>query len=431
MATTIDVSFFNSFYIKSSDANDNWHIEESRIKGDFNAVQVDIGVRAYIIDEDFTEERRKNALIYSGVFNSRTGINNTNQFSPAEAITKSVNSANGSIQKLFAEETNLIILQEDKVSRALINKDAIFSAEGGGTVTSSKLVIGQIIPFVGKYGISKNPESFASFGNRKYFADKNRGLILRLSSGQGGGDGLTPISEYGMRSFFRDNLKDSSKVVGMFDNYHKSFIVSLQKDNGSYETVSFSDAINGWTSRHDYKPSQGFSLSNKFYTFNNSDIWNHYDRSAVDYGRYYGTSVVPSTVTFVVNSNAVQENVFYSISYEGTSLWELNDIKTNTDDRVLSGTEEFLDKANNVANSETSTVIGYIGASIFTKRNNRYYAELQNSSPIVSGEIYDVDNNLDVTGIKGNFVKATFSTTSNNKKQELFSTNTVFNNVLI
>ena len=125
MATTIDVSFFNSFYIKSSDANDNWHIEESRIKGDFNAVQVDIGVRAYIIDEDFTEERRKNALIYSGVFNSRTGINNTNQFSPAEAITKSVNSANGSIQKLFAEETNLIILQEDKVSRALINKDAM------------------------------------------------------------------------------------------------------------------------------------------------------------------------------------------------------------------------------------------------------------------------------------------------------------------
>ena len=54
----------------------------------------------------------------------------------ADDIVKSVDPANGSIQKLYAEDTNLNIFQELKISRALIDKDAIYSAEGGGTVTS-------------------------------------------------------------------------------------------------------------------------------------------------------------------------------------------------------------------------------------------------------------------------------------------------------
>ena len=128
MATTLDISYFNSFYIKSSSGSQAWHIEESRMKGGFNEVSLDLGVKAYAINEDYAVEHRKNAMIYSGVINSRTGVNETNQFNMALPITKAVNSANGSIQKLHAEETNLLIMQEDKVSKALIDKDAIFSA---------------------------------------------------------------------------------------------------------------------------------------------------------------------------------------------------------------------------------------------------------------------------------------------------------------
>ena len=90
-----------------------------------------------------------------------------------------------------------------KISRALIDKDAIYAAEGGGTVTSSNLVIGQIQPYVGQYGISTNPESFAFFGRRRYCADKNRNAVLRISN-----DGITEISKYGMSDFFRDELRN-------------------------------------------------------------------------------------------------------------------------------------------------------------------------------------------------------------------------------
>ena len=66
-------------------------------------------------------------MIYSGIFNSRTGINDTNVFSVGEDITRSVDPANGSIQRLYAEDTNLIIFQENKVSRAPIDKDIIYT----------------------------------------------------------------------------------------------------------------------------------------------------------------------------------------------------------------------------------------------------------------------------------------------------------------
>ena len=104
---------------------DDWYVEEARIRGGYNNTSVDFGVKAYIVEDTFKQQHRLSSLIYSGIFNSRTGINNTNQFSVGQDITRSADPANGSIQKLYAEDTNLIIFQEDKVSRALIDKDAI------------------------------------------------------------------------------------------------------------------------------------------------------------------------------------------------------------------------------------------------------------------------------------------------------------------
>ena len=196
----------------------NWFAEESRIRGGYNNVQTDLGVKAYINEENPLQQFRENALIYSGSFNSATSFNETNVFSTSESITKALDPINGSIQRLYAEDTNLIVFQENKVSRALIDKDAIYSAEGGGSVTSSNLVIGQFVPYVGDYGISKNPESFAVYGFRKYFTDRYRNAVMRLSR-----DGLTEISNYGMVDWFRDEL---TKIGD--DNFEASTSTILQ-----------------------------------------------------------------------------------------------------------------------------------------------------------------------------------------------------------
>lgn len=203
----------------ATSSNYQWYLEESRIRGGYNNTEVGYGVRAYITETNDEEIVSSNSLIYSGVLNSLTSFNETNVFSIGESITKSVDPSYGSIQKLYTTDGNLLIMQEDKVSRALIDKSAIYSAQGDANVTSSDLVIGQIIPYGGEYGISKHPESFGIKGYRAYWADQSRGLMLRLSR-----DGITEISDYGLRDDFRDNLAAATSDYKVSDL--QSFSVS-------------------------------------------------------------------------------------------------------------------------------------------------------------------------------------------------------------
>ena len=198
-------------------------LESNRIQDGFNNMFITNGVKASTtVQETYQEEHRKHGIIYSGLYNSNSGINNLNQFIMAEKITKDLNPTYGSIQKLFSRDTDLIAFCEDKVLRILANKDAVFNADGSAQLTSNQNVLGQAVPFQGEYGISKNPESFASESYRAYFTDKQRGAVLRLSK-----DGLTPISKAGMHDWFRDNLSKHTSLVGTYDSYKENYNITL------------------------------------------------------------------------------------------------------------------------------------------------------------------------------------------------------------
>ena len=381
---------------------DDWYIEEARIRGGYNNTSVDFGVKAYIVEDTFKQQHRISSLIYSGIFNSRTGVNNTNQFSVGQDITRSADPANGSIQKLYAEDTNLIIFQEDKVSRALIDKDAIYSAEGNASITSSLQVIGQIVAYAGEYGISTNPESFAVYGYRKYFTDKKRGCVLRLSA-----DGITEISSYGMHDFFRDELANATKIIGGWNSHTKDYVLSIQGTEvgdplptdpvtyEGYKTITFDEGVLGWTSFSSYKPSYVFSLSNVFYTFNqdidvNNNLGRLYQHYLGNYGQFYGTTY-NSDVTIVLNSNPSVVKNFKTINYEGGLGWELESMVASSSDKTLPiGKYVFQD---NLASLETQ-----IWSNTFKKKEDKYFANLINNSPAVNGEIL---YGADMSGIKG------------------------------
>ena len=370
------------------DAND-WYIEEARIRGGYNNTSVDFGVKAYIVEDTFKQQHRISSLIYSGIFNSRTGVNNTNQFSVGQDITRSADPANGSIQKLYAEDTNLIIFQEDKVSKALIDKDAIYSAEGNASITSSLQVIGQIVAYAGEYGISTNPESFAVYGYRKYFTDKKRGAVLRLSR-----DGMTEISSYGMHDFFRDELADATKVVGGWNSHTKDYVLSLQT-NSDYKTATFDEGVLGWTSFSSYKPSHIFSLSNVFYTFNqdvdiNSNLGRLYQHYLGPYAKFYGVTY-GSDVTIVLNSQPSVVKNFKTINYEGGPGWELESM-------IASSTDKTLPIGKYVFQENLASLENQIWSNTFKKKEDKYFANLINNSPATNGEIL---YGADMSGIKG------------------------------
>ena len=117
MAYILEVDYYNCFILKDTDST--FHVEESRIKGGYNNTAMDYGVRAHITDENYKgEEVRENTIIYSGIYNSRTGVNNTNQFPIDKSITVSLDIQQGGIYRLFAEDQALNIFQT-KFSRKL------------------------------------------------------------------------------------------------------------------------------------------------------------------------------------------------------------------------------------------------------------------------------------------------------------------------
>ena len=265
---TIDVVFFNCYLLTFSTGT---HVELNRLRAGFNEKFFDVGVRAYVVKENFAEERRFNTLIHSsGLFNSRTNINYINQFNESEGgLTISLDPQDGSVQKLFADDTQIVIAQEDKISRSPINKDFIYSAEGGAIpVTSNTQFLGTIAPYAGEFGISKDPQSFAAFGYAKYFTDKSRGTVLRLSQ-----NGLVEISNAGMSDFFRDALKTATEIIGSYDEYHGLYNLTIIGEGyqgnddtniatagNNYFTLSFDENSKGWSSFKSFKQEGGISF---------------------------------------------------------------------------------------------------------------------------------------------------------------------------
>jgi hypothetical protein len=542
----------NQFYSETNGSN--WIVEESRIRGGYNNTQVDFGVRAYLKEDSNNIKHRKSSLIYSGVINSRTNINNTNVFSIAEDITKTVDPHNGSVQLIHAMDNNLTIFQENKVSQGLVDKDAIYSAEGTPLNTVSNVVIGQVTPYVGDYGISRNPESFAVFGFRRYFADKDRNSVMRLSR-----DGLTEISQYGMKDYFRDEFSkiqekkqvntigyvldydassgtivqgpqvsqagglaiptplgawvklvnrgeddfsditvgsqvqinldptgsgtwttinsfvtgtgtisvsgssfyavylsngplqvyspgvstvpqirfshyEKDKIEGGFDNYKNNYILSIQRHSGSknidntsdyYNTLAFSERVNGWTTFYTYRPTFIFSLKSNLYTAKNGFLYLHYDEQA-SANEYYG---VPnnSSIEFVFNSSPSINKNFKTINYEGSSGWQVDSFISDTY-TVQPNVDESLDQTNIVKSYEEGlyTENGIPYRSGFYLKENKYYANLVNNSEATPGEVVFGSS---MTGIKGYFATVKLSTDSTTRPggtKELFAVSTEF-----
>ncbi len=350
----VSLDWFNCYVF-----GDDIGVESDRIRDDFNAVTIDNGpkVSTTVIEGRYKEERRKNGLIFSGIYNSMSGINNLNQFIIGEGNIKELNPSYGSIQKLHTRDTDLITLCENKVLKVLANKDALFNADGNLNLTSSTNVLGQAVPFVGEYGISKNPESFASESYRAYFTDAKRGAVLRLSR-----DGLTPIHEFGMRNWFADYFiqdektmrqegLDKNYVIGSYDAKKKHYNVTF-----SDLTVSFSEDAKGWvsfksmasrikqydesilhTSQNYPVDFAGVSLNNMYYTFREGKFWLSHNNQT--YNNFYNYQLA-SSISVVLNDTPEVVKSFNTLNYEGSDS-KIDQITTSVVNGVTYNDQEY------------------------------------------------------------------------------------------
>ncbi len=197
--------------------------ESYRIRDDFNSYTMEYSLRAATTTENYGQERVKNALTYSGVYQVTSGLNKLNEFNLSNANFKYLDQDFGSIQKLYSRDTDLVVFQENKVSKVLYEKNLLSDSVGGGTIASIPQVLGTQISYSGEYGISTNPESFAEWGNNVFFVDQRRNAALRL-----GQDGMFEISSQGMKDWFRDLFiaDGSTQKIGAYDPYHNMYVLT-------------------------------------------------------------------------------------------------------------------------------------------------------------------------------------------------------------
>ena len=290
-------------------------VESDRIRDDFNAPQIDNGVKVSATVDNFGEENKASSLIFSGLYNTTSGVNDLNEFNMGEKIIKDLNPEYGSVQALktraLAGSTDVVVLCEDRILKVLSNKDAVFNADGNPQLVATNAVLGQVSTFVGEYGVSKNPESVASDQYRLYFTDKQRGAVLRLSM-----DGLTPISNVGMKQFFRTYLGNASstdKFIGSFDQVNGEYNLTFDQDlpDESGPTISFNEASKGWVSFKSFKPDQAVSVSGKYFSCDGPLLRLHYHPFSNGY-------LSPCSIDVVFNDMPSSVKSFKSIVYEGT-----------------------------------------------------------------------------------------------------------------
>ena len=339
---SVGLSYFNCFSFGNG-------VESNRIRDDFNQQFIKNGVKASTtLQEQYLEDRRTSGLIFSGLYNKNTSLNDLNQFIMAEKITKELEPTYGSIQKLFARDSDLIALCEDKIVQIFADKDAIFNADGNPQLVASNRVLGQSRPFVGEYGISKNPETFASASYRAYFADKQRGAVLRLSM-----DGLTPISDAGMKDWFRDKLKGNYfNIIGSYDTNKDHYNITFDsgdnfnstvnfKEEESSVTVSYKESVKGWVSFKGFIQESGVSCVNTYFTIRNGNLYAH---DNIMYNQFYGDGQ-NSYITSVFNNSPTTVKHFNTLNYDGQQGWICDFFNTDLhDDGQTLG--DFINKEN-------------------------------------------------------------------------------------
>jgi len=188
-----------------------------------------LGSRIYTTDEqEYKEAHRFADLTYSGVYNEENNINKLNEFNLGLLNFKPLERTFGTIQKLFGRETDILTLQEDRISYVLQGKEMITGATGGSALVTVPEILGKQVARVEEYGISNNPESFVQWGADKYFTDAKRGAVIQLKGSAAQNEKLTVISEQGMRTWFRDLFIDSfdTQKLGGFDPYMDEYVLS-------------------------------------------------------------------------------------------------------------------------------------------------------------------------------------------------------------
>ena len=297
----------------------NTGLETCRIKDAFNAPVMRYSPRVTSIIENYEEEDKFASLTYSGVFQATTSINRLNEFNLSLANFKNLDKRYGSVQKLKARDTDLLTLHQDKITSVLYGKNLLYDAVGGSQIASIPEVLGNQIAYPGEFGISDNPESFATWGDVCYFADEKRGTVLKLI-----GSEVIPISTQGMGSFWIDTMRDNPAnfKFGGFDPYNGLYVISLSDRQRQYCNLSINPSTKNVTSSMSNGPVFMFSINSLSPSWNVSIIDNGFGTNWVTPQFINGSYSQLIYANYTVNISGAPRSIIFRVTYCNGTLFK-------------------------------------------------------------------------------------------------------------
>jgi len=204
-------------------------VESYKIRDSVVGRRMTLGNRVTSVSaQDYKASRRYSDITYSGIYNNESNVNKLNEFNLGLINYKRLEESFGPGYFLDGRQTDVLVLQEDKISYVLAGKNLLSDATGGSAITSVPEVLGTQVARIEEYGISYHPESFAKFGAYKFFTDAKRGAVIMLY-GSGQSEQILVASDQLMGSWFRDVFRGSlfNQKQGGYDPYMGEYVLSM------------------------------------------------------------------------------------------------------------------------------------------------------------------------------------------------------------
>jgi len=303
-------SFYDQYFLDEKFQNNTYaydvdYIEDISVSDFFVSNATSLG-KPYAHLPEAKTIRRKASITYSDMYVIDSDRLNLSSFNLSLANWTDLDIKFGSIQAMINRGDTLTTLQDSKASQVPVNRNLLEYTSGDAGVSVSRNILGAAAYYAGDYG-TKNPESVVDRFGVVYYVDVNAGKVLRLSS-----DGITPISEKGMDSFFNDKfaslipITNKIRVAGGFDPDNDEYLITVEPVYNTDLTVG-SDVYDYWSDINGEFIIAGITYTSSTVLWNNwGNLWNTYcgDWDDVGNGIVFVDSMFNTQAIFVDSSFA-------------------------------------------------------------------------------------------------------------------------------
>jgi hypothetical protein len=290
-----------------------------------------------------------------------------------------VNTSNAQVESVGSI---LLAIGEREAWSIYVNRTTLEDLSGNTQVSVSDQVLGSYNTLLGSHG-TLNPESISFERGRVYWWDAIDGTWVRY-----GRDGLTEISGYKMRNWFRElaallspayatDVKPT--VISGYDTYNDELVIFLDhstlpstfRDYANYKGAMFSEEDTRWKSIHNYTPELFGKVGTLLLSFRGGKLYKHEQGSS--YTTFYDVKY-DAYIEPIFNEEAVNIKSWQDIAITATDGWSV--------ERVLSEYRGLRTKQSS-----------RIPLASFDVKEDTYYAQFKNNlnsvnvnDPIVNGE---------------------------------------------